>query len=107
MRFGFSMPPDDEKSSSVTGPKLNVSSTLVVVLRVKLTVPNVVAPDFAVIETLRPSFHAAAKSALSKVNGVVEVMLAGLPLALNPTFGELVRAVPYPSSEQGTTLAGV
>lgn len=90
---GFSVPPDDEKSSSVTAPKLNVSSVLVVVLRVRSSVPTVVAPDFAVIATMRPSFHAAAKS-LSSVNGVAEVILAGLPPALNPTFGELVRAVP-------------
>jgi len=104
-RLGFSVPPDQEKSNSVTGPKLNVSSTLVVVSRTKLSVPTVAAPDLAVIETVKPSNHAAAKSALTSVNGVGEVMLAASPPPLNPTFGELAKAVPYPSTEHGETVA--
>src|SRR6202049_2194230 len=46
--FGFSVPPDAEKSTSVTGPKLKVTSSFVVVLRVKFAVPTVVIRDFAV-----------------------------------------------------------
>lgn len=92
--FGFSVPPDAEKSTSVTGPKLKVTSSFVVVLRVKFAVPTVVIPDFAVTETASPSKKAAAKYALSNVKGVGELKLAGRPKPLSPTFGELVRAVP-------------
>ena len=97
---GFCVPPETEKSNSVTGPKLKVSTSFDVELTTKLTDPTGVPKRLAATVIVRPSSKAAAKSPLNGVNGVEELMIARFPgepaPRLNATFGELVSAMAYP-----------